>query len=55
MNKKETVQERDFLPGGRKKLRKSQLNQEKAALWRFCLFRVIVMKSKQHVLIADLN
>jgi hypothetical protein len=48
MNMRETVQEQDILLGGRKKrLRKSQVNQEKTALWRFCLFCVVAMKSKQ--------
>jgi hypothetical protein len=47
MNTKETVQERDF------KMRKSQVNQEKAALWHFCLFHVIAMKLKQRMVTAD--
>jgi hypothetical protein len=47
MNIREIVQEQDILLGGRKRLRKSQVNQEKAALWRFCLFCVVAMKSKQ--------
>jgi Ulp1 family protease len=47
MNIKEIVQHRDILQvGGRKKLHKSQVNQEKAALWRFYVFYIIVMNSK---------
>jgi Ulp1 family protease len=46
MNTKEIVQDRDILLGGRKKLKKSQVNQEKAPLWRFYLFQLILMKAK---------
>ena len=47
MNIKEIVQEQDILlVAGGKELRRSQVNQEKAPLWRFFLFYIIVMEMK---------
>jgi hypothetical protein len=45
---KEIVQERGILSviGAGKQMRRSQVNQEKAPLWRLYLFYIIVMKSK---------
>jgi Ulp1 family protease len=47
MNIREIVQERDILmAGGSKQMRRSQVNQEKAPLWRLYFFFIIVMESK---------
>jgi len=47
MNMKEIVQEQEILlVAGGKKLRRSQVSQEKAPLWRIFLFYIIVMKLK---------